>query len=33
MFQVNAQEQQRKECGVKIKRPVQVAVAIFTKNI
>jgi hypothetical protein len=32
MFPVNAQVQQRKECGVKIKRPVQVAVAIFIKN-
>jgi len=31
MFPVNAQVQQRKECGVKIKRPVQVAVAIFIK--
>jgi hypothetical protein len=31
MFPVNAQVQQRKGRGVKIKRPVQVAVAIFIK--
>lgn len=31
MFPVNAQEQQRKVRGVKTKRPVQMADAIFTK--